>query len=707
MICIFIFVLFCFLTVTSLLVAYQQRKLLYSDTYQQAVLNLDLMADASFEALLKSDYVTVRTFVLRWGNAHKYIHEIRAVAPNGYVIAQYHTPDQKFDEAYSLSKEVLIENRPVATIHLTGDYRNAEMIASQLRNRLIISALIITTLLGTALWFIFRVLALTPLEDMVDERTQALLSTNKKLEQEILERIRAEEAVREREGHITLILNSIAEGIYGVDLQGNCTFCNPAALRILGYELAEEVIGKPIHQLIHHTRPDGSPYDLADCTICRSYKTGEGYHVDDEVFWRSDGTSIPVEYWAQPILRDGIPIGAVTAFTDISEKKRLEAQLRQSQKMESIGTLAGGIAHDFNNILSVILGYGEMTLTEMAKDDPLRPNLEHMIEAGERAEHLTKELLLFSRKQPLDRKPADLNEIIRRLEKFLIRVIGEDIEFTTKLYEGELPVLADANQLEQALMNLATNARDSMKKGGVFSITTEQVLLDGEVISTYGLNKSGRYALISVSDTGHGMNVEIRQRIFEPFFTTKEVGKGTGLGLSVVYGILKQHEGVVNVYSEPGIGSTFRIYLPLIASWQKEKNEVPEEKYPERGTETILLAEDSENVRNLMESVLKGHGYTVITSVDGEDAVRKFQENKDLVDLLFFDLIMPKKSGKEAYEEIMKINPEVKVLFATGYSPDIVQGKAFLGDGASVVYKPLAPTDILREVRRILDKGKT
>jgi PAS domain S-box-containing protein len=687
-------------------VAYQQRKLLRSDIYQQAVYNLDLMADASLEALLKYDYVTVRTFVTRWGKTHDEIYGIWAVAPNGFVLAEYRNPIQQAGEVYSLSKEVVIEDRPVATIHLVGDYRNAEMIASKLRNRLIISALIITALFGTALWYIFRVLALTPLEDMVAQRTEALSAANKELQQEISERTKAEEKVKEREGHITLILNSIAEGIYGVDLQGNCTFCNPAALRLLGYEVPAEVIGKPIHQLIHHTRPDGSPYQLADCVICQCYSTGIGCHVDDEVFWRSDGTSFPVEYWAQPIIRDGVSIGAVTAFTDISEKKRLEAQIRQSQKMESIGTLAGGIAHDFNNILSVILGYGEMTLTEMAKDDPMRPNLEHMIEAGERAAHLTKELLLFSRKQPLDRKPADLNEIIRRLEKFLIRVIGEDIEFTTKLHEGELPVLADSNQLEQVFMNLATNARDSMKEGGAFSITTEQIMLDDEVISTYGLNKPGRYALISVSDTGDGMNEETRQRVFEPFFTTKEVGKGTGLGLSVVYGILKQHEGVVNVYSEPGIGSTFRIYLPLIASWQKEENEEPEAEYPKGGTETILLAEDSENVRKLMESVLKGHGYTVIVAVDGEDAVRKFQENKDRVDLLFFDVIMPKKSGKEAYDEIVKINPKVKTLFATGYSADIVRSKAFLGDGATVIYKPIAPMDILREVRNILDKGK-
>ena len=529
------------------------------------------MADATLEALLKSDYVTVRTFVKRWGETHKEIHEIRVVAPNGFVLAEYRDPVEQPGEVYSLSKEVLIENNHVATIHLVGDYRNSEMIALQLRNRLFLAALIITALLGAALWYNFRALALTPLEGMVAERTRALSDTNKVLQQEISERISAEETLREREEHITLLLNSIEEGIYGVDIKGNCTFCNPAALRILGYERPEDIINKNMHQLIHHTRPDGTPYNVDNCRIYYTYHDGKAVHVDYEVFWRSDGTSFPVEYWAQPIMRKGVPIGAVTAFVDITEKKRLEAQLRQSQKMESIGTFAGGIAHDFNNILSVILGYGEMSLTDMAEDDPLRRNIELMIKAAEHAEHLTKDLLLFSRKQALDRKPIDLNETIRRLEKFLIRVIGEDIAFHTRLHEGELPVFADANQIEQALMNLATNARDSMKKGGVFTITTEQALLDAEIASAYGLKTQGSYALISISDTGEGMDEETRLRIFEPFFTTKEVGQGTGLGLSVVYGILKQHDGAVNVYSEPGIGTTFRIFLPLIVSWQKQE----------------------------------------------------------------------------------------------------------------------------------------
>jgi signal transduction histidine kinase len=327
--------------------------------------------------------------------------------------------------------------------------------------------------------------------------------------------------------------------------------------------------------------------------------------------------------------------------------------------MESIGTLAGGVAHDFNNILTAIIGYGNMALMKMAQDDSNRMNIEQILEASERAAHLTKDLLLFSRKKLLDTKPLDLNQSIPKLGKFLARVIGEDIAFRTLLSGGSMPILGDEHQISQVLMNLATNARDAMLKGGTFTIATEKVQLDQEFASKRGLGMPGGYALISVSDTGHGMDETTRQHIFEPFFTTKEVGKGTGLGLAVVYGIIKQHGGHISVYSEPGTGTTFRIYLPLIATGGTG-DEVPAAlEQPVRGTETVLLAEDNDSVRNMTEAVLKEFGYTVITAVDGVDALNKYQENMDTIQLLLFDLIMPKKGGKEAYDEIRKIRPDI------------------------------------------------
>jgi signal transduction histidine kinase len=262
--------------------------------------------------------------------------------------------------------------------------------------------------------------------------------------------------------------------------------------------------------------------------------------------------------------------------------------------MESIGTLAGGIAHDFNNILTAIIGYGEMTLMTMANDDQNRVNIAQMLEASDRAAHLTKDLLLFSRKQAIVRKPVDLNKIIRKTEQFLLRVIGADIFLKTVLPEGAFPILADAHQIEQVLMNLATNARDAMPKGGSLIITTEQIRLDEQYVKFHGYGRPGSYAIVTVSDTGAGMDDQTRQKIFEPFYTNKEVGKGTGLGLAVVYGIIKQHEGHINVYSEPGMGTTFSIYLPVIASGKAEAKAAAFDEQPVGGSETILLAEDNE-----------------------------------------------------------------------------------------------------------------
>ena len=385
------------------------------------------------------------------------------------------------------------------------------------------------------------------------------------------------------------------------------------------------------------------------------------------------------------------------------EKKSLQAQLLHAQKMEAVGTLAGGIAHDFNNILTAIIGYGNVMRMRLKGDDPHREYLDQILSASERAANLTRSLLAFSRKQVINTRPVNLNEIIRIIQKLLARLIGEDIELRVALSESDPVVMADSGQLEQVLMNLATNARDAMPGGGCFAVTTEVVTVDEQYASLHGYGEAGRYAVITVSDTGVGMAEETRARIFEPFFTTKEMGKGTGLGLSIVYGIVKAQRGYVNCYSEPGKGTTFKIYLPLTSAAVGAES-ASKAVTPRGGGETVLVAEDSEEVRRLTTTVLSDFGYSVIEAVDGEDAVNKFLENRDAVSLLLFDIIMPKKNGKDAYEEIRAIRPDIKVIFTSGYTADIIHQRGFIDEGLTLLTKPLSPRDLLAKIHEVIEE---
>ncbi|UCE79781.1 MAG: response regulator [Nitrospiraceae bacterium] len=386
----------------------------------------------------------------------------------------------------------------------------------------------------------------------------------------------------------------------------------------------------------------------------------------------------------------------------ITERQKLEQQLLHSQRLEAVGQLAGGIAHDFNNILTTIMGYGSLIKMEMKENDHLRNHVEQILSSAEMASTLTQNLLAFSRKQIINPQPVKLNEIITKTEKILSRLVGEDIELKTILAE-DMTIIADSGQIEQVLMNLATNARDSMPRGGALTFETDIVELDKKFQETHGFGRPGVYGMISVTDSGIGMDKNTRERVFEPFFTTKEIGKGTGLGLSMVYGIVKQHNGFINVYSEPSKGTTFKIYLPLI---EAEAKEISITKLPslQGGTETILVAEDDESVRKLTRDILEKFGYRVIVAEDGEDAVNKFMENKNKINLLLLDVIMPKREGKEVYEEIKGIKPDVKALFLSGYSEDLLQKKGVLEKGLHFIFKPVAVNDLLRKVREVLDK---
>ena len=385
------------------------------------------------------------------------------------------------------------------------------------------------------------------------------------------------------------------------------------------------------------------------------------------------------------------------------DKAKLENQIRHMQKIETIGQLTGGIAHDFNNLLTAIILSGNILKRKVENNPESLQFVQQILSTADRAANLTKSLLTFSRKQVIDKKAVSLNRIIENAEKLLTRIIGEDIELKINQSEEDIVLMADSGQIEQVLLNLSTNARDAMLDGGVLTIDTKAIDIDESFAKTHAFSKTGLHAMITVSDSGMGMDEATQSKIFEPFFTTKGAGKGTGLGLSIVYGIIKAHDGYINVYSEAGKGTTFKIYLPIVKSeveGAKEQELIP----PKGGTETILLAEDEMRVRDLTKNLLEGYGYKVIEAVDGEDAIKKFNENKDKIQLLITDVVMPKKNGKDVYNEIKRARPDMKALFVSGYNEEVIHKKGILEEGLNFISKPFAPTEFLRKVREVLDR---
>ena len=498
--------------------------------------------------------------------------------------------------------------------------------------------------------------------------------------------------------------NSIADMVTVHDKDFNIIHANKAAEKILGLPSIEEAKEK-CYKYFHASE---NPPEWCPCY--QSIKTGQS--ATFELFEPHLNMHIEIRDIPRFDSNHNL-IGLVHVVRDITEHRKLEEQLRQSQKMEAVGTLTGGVAHDFNNILTAIIGYGHILKMKLEQGSQLMTYTDQILASADRAAHLTQSLLAFSRKQVINPKPVNLNEITASVEKILLRIIGEDIELKTILNpplplfdkggQREIMVLADAGQIEQVLMNLAANARDAMPEGGTLTIETGTAELDINFLKIHEYGKHGKYAVITVTDTGHGMDEKTRQRVFEPFFTTREVGKGTGLGLSMVYGIIKQHNGYINCYSEPGRGTIFRIYLPLIEK-ETEKAKAEEHIALSGGTETILLAEDEEEVRKLMKLVLEEAGYKVIEAVDGKEAIEKFGENKDSINLLLLDMIMPKINGKGVYEEAKKIKPDVKALFSSGYPADFIHKKGILEEGLNFISKPASPHELLKMIREVLNK---
>jgi PAS domain S-box-containing protein len=516
-----------------------------------------------------------------------------------------------------------------------------------------------------------------------------------------------ESSLNEQLHFLQQLLDSIPIPVYYKDTDGLYLGCNAAFETFIGLP-RRDIVGKTVYDVAPKERADKHhEADLA--LLCHPgvqtfeasgrYKDGEDHDVIFNKATFVDSNDCVVGF-----------VGAMMDITSLRKaeeaRKILETQLHQAQKMEAVGQLAGGIAHDFNNILTAIIGYAEIISMRIEKDSPLRHFIEQVLASADRAAELTEGLLAFSRKQVLHVKPIDLNGVVLDFKKMLGRLLPEDIDFRAIVAEEDLIVMADKGQVEQVLMNLVTNAKDAMPRGGSLIIEVSPTVKTERFVHAHGLGEPGNYACVSVADTGQGMDEEITKRIFEPFFTTKEVGKGTGLGMAMIYGIIHEHNGCVAVYSETGKGTTFKVYLPLITEEIKELHGTLTPEAPTGGTETILLAEDEVTVRELHKMILEGAGYTIVEAIDGADAFEKFKEHMADVDILVTDVVMPKIGGIVLYEEMRKIRPDIKVLFMSGYAKDIVVERCVLDDEFSYITKPVKSFELLRLVRDTLDRNR-
>ena len=513
---------------------------------------------------------------------------------------------------------------------------------------------------------------------------------------DISQRKRAEEALRESERRYRTIVESEPECVKVLTRDGILLEINPAGLAVLEADAAEPLIGQSILPLV---LPEFRDFFLA---FLQRVAAGQRETLQFQIQGLR-GNVRSMETHASPVeMRKGEPPAVLCITRDVTDRMRLEEQFRQSQKMEAVGQLAGGVAHDFNNLLGVILGYADLALQVYPKDEKLAAHIGEIQKAGRRAANLTRQLLAFSRQQVLETRVVDLNAVVHDVEKMLARLIGEDIELRTTLQEGLGHVKADPGQLEQIIVNLAVNARDAMPQGGRLTIETANVTLDEAYTAQHFPAKAGPYILMAVSDTGTGMDEKTRARVFEPFFTTKEKGKGTGLGLSTVYGIVKQSGGLIWLYSEPGAGTTFKVYLPRVDS-QPHAGTVTEEPRRVRGSETILLAEDEAALRKLTREILERHGYRVLEAEDAPHALELAASYKETIHLLLTDVVMPVMSGRVLALKLAESHAETRVLFVSGYTDDAIVRHQVLEAGTAFLQKPYSSSKLTHKVREVLD----
>ena len=507
---------------------------------------------------------------------------------------------------------------------------------------------------------------------------------------------RLAQALLDSEERYRLVTENIADAVFLLELDGRIALGNRRAEMITGYPRAE-LVDRALTSLLPEAGAQEAEARLSDA---RAEPDATPFFEIELI--RKDGARVLIEVHVTTVLKDGRPVALLAVARDITQRRHLEDQLRQAQKMEGIGRLAAGVAHDFNNLLTAIGGRCYLVLKDLTAENPLRREIEIIQGAAERAAKLTYQLLAFSRKQILEPRVLDLNETVTGIEPLLSRMIREDIEITTALDPDAGRVKADAGQLEQVLLNLAVNASDAMPEGGQLTLATGNVILDEAYARTHSDVQPGPYVMLSVSDTGHGMTAEVQARIFEPFFTTKEMGKGTGLGLATVYGIAKQSGAHITVESEPEKGTVFKLYLPRVG----EAPGLAERECPvqvaRRGSETVLLVEDDEALRTLAREILSILGYTVLEATSPSEALRLAGGHPGTIDVLLTDVVMPQMNGRQVADHLLVARPDLKVLFMSGYTDGAIVQHGVLEPGTHFLQKPFTPDGLGRKLREVL-----
>lgn len=505
------------------------------------------------------------------------------------------------------------------------------------------------------------------------------------------------------------MLDTAAIWINTLDINGNVTMWNRAAERISGFK-REEVVGHG--KIWEWLYPDENYRNTIYSKATEIIRAGDHVENFETVITRRDGEKRIITWNSNDILdENGEPAGSIALGSDITDRKRdqdekekLEEQLLQMQKMDSIGRLAGGIAHDFNNLLTAILGSTELAMLQIKADDKVARNFNTIKKAAESAANLTKQLLAFSRKQVIEPKVIDLNNVMDHMKGMLERMIGENIQVRTVPCPDKCMIKADPGQLEQIFINLVVNARDAMPDGGLLTLETSSIQVDENYCSSHAQIEPGNYAMLAVSDTGHGMSREIREHIFEPFFTTKEPGKGTGLGLATVYGAVRQSGGSIEFYSEEGHGTTFRLYFPaVVEEGDRVYNVQQQEEESPGGDETILVVEDNTHVLEFVSTSLSRIGYTIITAMSGEEALKIAAEYTGRINMMMTDVILTGMNGRELALKIKGLRPEVKVLYNSGYSGDLISRSGVIEEGIHFIGKPFSAVMLARKIRDVLD----